>query len=383
MSLAPSASATGLLLQCSRPFSKGVTLDTSPPSEAARFGLAWHAVAAWAILLRKLPRLQVLRPTALRHAQAYGAEHIEEELVAHLASTLPILFKWLDALEEREEIESIITEKSFAWDPQTGHVREIPLPTIEDHHYQTRDGEMPGTADLILLTRKPRRRLHVIDHKTGVGDFSRPAQVPQLKTLALFVSRFYRVPLADTFVGVFHAPRFAAPRMFVEPALVESHDTSLAKALARIDDGFMRPGRECETCKARPACPAGDSEMLLKAETLLKQTHHASTALLAAPTSKNLTRDRQLGMLYELITQGETLAERAREAIKREIAEGSVPELSDGRMLVLKKRQVERLSKKEFINAYGKIAAERMFAKWRKDKALTKKPETYLDKSNS
>jgi hypothetical protein len=58
--------------------------------------------------------------------------------------------------------------------------------------------------------------------------------------------------------------------------------------------------------------------------------------------------------------------------------EGALPVLSNGKALTLQKRTVERLSKREFVSAYGKLAAERLFTKWRQDGALVAKPEVYI-----
>jgi hypothetical protein len=68
--------------------------------------------------------------------------------------------------------------------------------------------------------------------------------------------------------------------------------------------------------------------------------------------------------------------------IKEEVRAGILPELSDGRRLVLKTRNVERLSKTAFVDTYGKLQAERMFSKFRADGALVKKAEEYLTKDD-
>jgi hypothetical protein len=116
-----------------------------------------------------------------------------------------------------------------------------------------------------------------------------------------------------------------------------------------------------------------------KAGALLSRASTFGESLLApVAVGDGISREKRLGLLYEVIRNGEELAEKARRAIKEEIGRGVLPELPNGKTLVLKTRAMERLSKTEFVRTYGKVAAERLFEKWRKDGALAKKEEFYL-----
>jgi hypothetical protein len=394
MPYSPSASATALLFQCARPFGGGVIIDRGESSEAAKYGLAWHAVAAWALGLAVLPTMPQLAPVLEKAAADFGVSHLVQELEAHLFAALPKLFAWLDtlAVKDGDRIE-ILVEKSFALDVVTGAVREIENPTIEDHVYTTRPGEIPGTLDVAVLVWGPVRpggldqikHVYIADHKTGEGDFSRPDRVPQILTLALMLYGFLkprwgrRAPKITA--GVFHAFRRGIAKMYTDEvslAELKKHHAALKLAYGRIGDGTMRPGALCQHCPARSGCPAGDSELLVKAEALIKSSNIVGSQLLLTSNDQMISKDKKLGLLYEVIKNGEELIRRSREQIRTEIEGGALPEMSDGRVLKLVERQVERLSKKDFVTTYGKLAAERMFDKWRKEGAVSKKPEWHI-----
>ena len=386
------------LIQCSRPFGPGILFDKGPGSEAAKFGLSWHACAAWAIPRGKLPTMKQFSPVVIKTAREYEVPHLALELEAHLFASLPKLFVWLNAIPRKpQETIELLIEKSFALNPVTGQVREIDNPTVEDHHYTNNEGEIPGTLDLAVIVgvRNPRQPLgwksvsavYMTDHKTGQGDFSRPDKLPQILTLALMLLGHLRAQgvrkTPRVIGGVFHAFRRGIAKMYeddIDPEALRTHQSDLAKAFTRIGDGTMRNGPLCKLCPARTGCPAGDSDLLLKAEALIKRVNVAGSQMLLTANSNatKMTANQKLGALYEVIKNGEDLAARAREEIKREMNEGALPELSNGKILILDERLVERLSKKEFLKAYGKIAAERLFEKWRKDGALMKKGETFM-----
>jgi hypothetical protein len=420
--MTPSASATALLLQCSRPFGEGVPIEDRESPEAAKFGLAWHAVAAWAIPFGKMPLLSKMARPIGEAATAYGVPHLAPEIEGHLASSLPTLFNWLNGipLAKGEKMEVLI-EQSFALHVASGGVRKIENPTVEDHIYETKPGEMPGTLDLAVIIRNPKgvTRIYMTDHKTGAGDFSRPDRLPQILTLVLMLLGYLKSKGMKTrpriIAGVFHAFRRGIAKMYeddVEDEALERHHALLKQGFSRIGDGTMRPGPMCERCPARPGCPAGDSELLLKAEALIKRINPLLSGAIAetiaadggvasgsltkapgvpagalgklaklTPPSKAISPQRKLGMLYEASKLSDQLAARSRENIKTEMEAGVLPELSSGEVLVLAERLVERMSKRDFIEIYGRLGAERMFNKWRRDGALVKKSETFIKKA--
>lgn len=387
----PSASNTALLLQCSRPFAEGIPIDRGPVSEAAKYGLAWHDVAAKAspgmVLSKKVPKIKRLQPLIVKATKAFEIPHLMNELEAHLFASLPVLLEWILSIPiPKGETMEILVEQSFALNPSTQGVRSIENPTVDDHIYVVRPGEVPGTLDLALLigTRKRISKIYLVDHKTGEGDFSRPDRLEQILTLALMLDGFLAKRVTDRTIltaGVFHAFRRGIAKMYEDEIALNDllrHSSLLAKANKRIGDGTMRPGKECKRCPARTGCPAGDSELLLKAENLLTRSNIMGSQLLLTSNDQTISKERKLGLLYEVIKNGMELAERGREAIKAEMVQGAMPELADGKILILAERAVERLSKKNFVETYGKLGAERMFEKWRKDGALMKKGETYM-----
>ena len=417
----PSASQTALLIQCSRPFGPGVNIDRGLSAEAAKFGLAWHAVAAHAIPNGKLPTMKALGPVILKEADAYSIPHLALELEAHLFASLPKLFVWLNQIPRaKHEVIEVLVEKSFALHPASGRVREIENPTVEDHHYAIKEGEeIPGTLDLAIIvgTKDPRNHrrwlriscVYMTDHKTGEGDFSRPDQLPQILTLAVMLLGFLKAQgirrQPKVVGGVFHAFRRGIAKMYddeIDPKALQAHREALALAHARIGDGTMRNGPMCQRCPARTGCPAGDSDLLVKAEALIRQSNLAGARLLGSqPGSKDskspqgpeearvaklalrgapgaMSPDRKLGMLYEVIKNAEDLAKRGLAAIRAEVKNGALPELSNGKTLAIQERRVERMSKKAFISTYGRLKAERLFDTWRKDGALVKQAEEFM-----
>lgn len=323
--------------------------------------------------------MKQLAPVIRRATTLYQVTACAEELEGHLFNSLPRLFAWLDTIPDPKQV---FVEMSLAFNVKTFDVRVIENPTAENHHYTLHENEVAGTVDLAVLSGSGRRqRLYVTDHKTGEGDFSRPDKLPQIKTLSLMLQRHLLPNGPHVTAGIFHAFRRGLAKMYTDDILasdLKQHGVSLREAMARIGDGSMRPGAQCDRCPARTGCPAGDSELLTRTETLLNKSNvFGSELLLTGNSNTGLSRNEQLGYLYEIIRNGEALAARARQMISAEMAMGALPILPTGKVLVSKTRNVERLSKREFVQAYGKLAAERMFDKWRRDGALTQKPEAY------
>jgi hypothetical protein len=84
-------------------------------------------------------------------------------------------------------------------------------------------------------------------------------------------------------------------------------------------------------------------------------------------TAEKLLRFDRLGRLAV------DLYERGREEIRRRTRSG------ENTGFVIVKRDEERLSKRAFEDTYGRLEAERMFAKWRRDGALVKRPTERLE----
>ena len=380
----PSASRSTLLIACSKPFDPDLQFPRDLPGEPAKWGSAWHEVAAVVIAgSRKLPTVAKLSALALKAARHYDVEGAADELTNHLLQNLPEVLRHI-ALAAPKVVQA---ESSLAYDPVTDRARLIPLPTEDEHRYMVSPKEIGMTYDWAFETPK---YVEIGDHKTGMSgpgqkDFSRPDKLDQLLTLALGYRALRKIKKPIR-LAVNHAFRRGMAKVYWEEASEKDliqHREKLAAGMVRIGDGTMRPGPCCEDCPARSVCIAGDSTLLDKAEALLKGTNVLSASLMLTSNDQtSLTRERRLGDLHEAINSAMDVAERARAMIKEEVRAGILPELSDGRRLVLKTRNVERLSKTAFVDTYGKLQAERMFSKFRADGALVKKAEEYLTKDD-
>jgi hypothetical protein len=301
------------------------------------------------------------------------------------------LTAWLKRNEFRLDFEAIrkkgvtFLENAVALRPlESG--RSIPTHD-EDHRYEFEEGEIPGTLDLAIVPAPKSRKtlpVLVLDHKTGEEDFSRPLDKPQLLTLAAATMRWTGAP--NAIVGVLHARRRGMPKVYadsVKLSELKQYEGRIAKGLSRIGDGSMRPGPWCRWCPAKPICPAQDAELLSKAGDVLTGLTAAGGALsaqglaandvaLARVTPGSLTKERKLGLLYSVVRKSEALAARARAELKKEILADPtlLPQTPEGEYLVVREWIKEVISKKGIIDAYGKVAGERMLAKLRKDEAI-------------
>lgn len=370
-----SASKTDLLLQCARPFDPALNI-ANDAGEPAHYGSAFHDVAAVVVRESKMPTAARLTKLAARAAARYGVERAAEELDAHLREAMPTLLEWLSGFSGHV----CEVELSLAYNPLTNTSRVIDPPTADEHHYDVEKDEMPGTGDVFLSKED---KLTVLDHKTGVDDFSSPDKLGQLKTLALaFAGRPRKHKIRHVQLAALHASRRGLAKVYVEEisfAELVKHRHLLMEQMKRIGDRSLRDGPECGRCPAREICPMGDGALMDKAEGLLKGSTTLGAALLLTSNDQTkLSRERRLGDLYEVIQTGEALAARARKEIKAEIERGVIPELPSGKNLIVKTKEVERLSKTQIIEAYGKLAAERLLKKLRRDGALMTKTEEYM-----
>ena len=369
------------MIQCPRAFDPDLVFPRDLPGEPARWGSAWHEVAAKIIsTTRKMPTVKALAAMALKAARHYDVESGADELTNHLLQNLPEVLKHIASNAPKK----IQAESSIAYDPMRDVARIIPPPTEDDHHYEVSVREIAMTYDWAYETS---RFVEIGDHKTGMGDFSRPEKLEQLLTIALGYRALRKLPRSKPIrLAVNHAFRRGMAKVYWEEVSERdliSHRDKLARNVVRIGDGSLTPGPRCSDCPARTVCPAGDSGLLDRAEGLIRQSNTLGASLaLTSNDQTGLTRERRLGNLYEVIDAAMELGERGRAAIKDEVRAGILPELSDGRRLVLKTRRVERLSKTAFVDTYGRLQAERMFGKFRADGVLVKKEEEYLTKDD-
>lgn len=378
MGVQPSASRTELLLACPRPFDPETESDPDLSGEPARYGSAFHQVLAACLSTPKgkkpLEKTAGYARAIDRAAITFDVKGTREELAGHVKSSVRVFRNWLT----REKLEVSKVERAYAVTPRangTWSARELKLPD-KDHHYDIDDGEVPGTVDLIA-TSANRRRAVVIDHKTGswvTKDFARPTRIPQMRTLGLALEG-----KAQSEVGIFHADRLGLPALYAEPYELldqKSHVKALHGALKRIGTGFLRPGPQCERCKARDTCPAKAAELLGESTMVLVDSANTLAAEpidpkgLLAPREDGLTIEERAGALYNLLKLFKRLEKAGSAEIKRFVRAGGVIETRDAKVLAIQTQTFETVSKKSILAAFGKIKGERELRRLRAAGAL-------------
>lgn len=378
MGVQPSASRTELLLACPRPFDLDTKADDDLPGESARYGSAFHQVIAACLRPSKgkkpLERTAAYAREVDRAADAFDVRAAREELAGHIKGSVKVLRNWL----EREKLTVAEIEVAYAVRPQAGGkwtVREIE-PFDDDHRYDVDDGELPCTVDLIARSSN-RRRTVVLDHKTGAWateNFALPVRLPQMRTLGLIPQG-----KGDTEIGIFHADRLGLPALYAEPYEPrdqKTHALALYKALQRIGHGFLRPGDQCEHCKARGTCPAKAAELIAESTTVLVESTNRLAVEpvdpkgLLAPPEDGLTVEERAGALYDVLKRFRKLEKAASEEIKRLVREGAVIETREGKVLGIQTQRFETVSKKSILAAFGKVKGEKELRRLRAAGAL-------------
>jgi len=372
MGLQPSASKTGLLLACQKPFDPELHLEPSEADEPALYGSGWHEVEA------KLFR-GALADSGRRYDQAidvaarkWGVRGAAAELRSHVRSSYRYLLSWLK--KEGWNLKTLKVETSYAipTDAAPGaSVRKIPPPTEDAHEYRgVGRGEIPGTLDLECEHTDGRQYL-ILDHKTGymeedhyTGDtFAEPARLPQMLTLGLVAPPKKRLTLA-----IFHADRAGMPNVHhdvADPKELARHRARLGIALSRIGEGALRPGPQCDHCPARTVCPAHTAQILSGVSRALVAAGVEKLATANSNSSK-LTVEEQAARMYELFKRLDEMREGFRLGLRKLVKAGGVVELGDGKTLEISEEEYETLSKSSITRALGKIAGERLIASLRK-----------------
>jgi hypothetical protein len=379
----PSASKTEILLLCQRPFDPAIEAEPDEPGEPARYGSAWHQVAAACL---RSPKKKLLEKSSAAYARVvskaardHDVKDAREELAGHVKSSVKVLRNWL----AREKLKIVGIEKAYAiWPKANGiwKVREI-APHDEEHRYKNSPGEIPGTVDLIA-TNTNRKRTVVLDHKTGYVEdwfanddfvgFARPTTVGQMRTLGLLGT------VGSTEVGIFHADRKGLPIVYAEPYEFSAqlkHVKELHAAFSRIGQGFLRPGPYCKRCPARVGCPARAADLLVEsAEVLVKAANAVAlepvdpNALFALPTEPPPAGmlEMRAGALYDMLKRFRELEKAGSAELRRLVRAGAIIETRDGKVLSLRTQTYESLSKKSVLEALGKVAGEKLLTQLRK-----------------
>ncbi len=343
MGLQVTASKTGLLLECVRPFASDTPIEETDASEAMRYGSAFH---------------EVLEHTAQADtgviAAKWGSDIDPKELKEHAGRTMRFLADWIAGDNVFGETFTILgkeTHRATRVPPADagGAATRICEFDAETHTYDLRPGEFGGTDDITVANTA---RKVVIDYKTGDwGEFHKPEKLPQMLTLAIQTT-------ADH-VGILHSPRAGVPVMFIGDTpyqVLAAHAKRLRGAMRRIGNGTLRPHAGCARCPALEGCPAQDGALLKQANALIK----------VAVTKDEMARPVNKGEFHMFLQALDKLSKRAKEVLREDIRAGEVIVRPDGLVLALRSKTRENLSKSTIVAALGKQRGERLIEGLRK-----------------
>ncbi len=334
------ASRVGLLLSCARPFDPAVEHTPTVATEAMRYGSALHEAL----------ELQTTVDFAALIAKWDLPAECADELRAHAIRTLACLKAWLNKGNPWGAVFKVVSRETHrATNIIRLQTRECAFEP-DAHTYDLRDGEFGGTDDLVVEDSDGVRV--VIDYKSGDwGEFHKPADMPQMMTLALQTE-------ADA-VAILHSPRAGVPVMYCDELSredVQDFHKRLLAAWGRIGDGSLRPGKWCARCPARESCPAKDGELLQRAGAMIQLA--VKSDAMQAPVDK--------GQFHMFLQELGRLEKRAKEVLKADVRAGEVIVRPDGKVLVIKEKTSESLSKSSIVAALGKQKGEALIEKLRK-----------------
>jgi PD-(D/E)XK nuclease superfamily len=290
-----------------------------------------------------------------------------EELRERLATAAPVIHKWLNGGNAWGSFTRgpLFTEVSVAYNPDTGKARAIPGPSEDLHEYpDVEEGEIPGTVDL-LGSLNPQTLL-VLDHKSGwavAADWQphTPAENGQLRTLATACAALYGAK--RVVVAFFHAPANGEPIVLADEMVAndfEAHRKQLRGALARIGNGWLRPGEHCSYCPAWRVCPTN------------------TTSLVELKRAGGPLTSTRVGAIHQAMAEYNYLVDKLRTEIRGWVEAHGVAERPDGKLVGIVERDVERLSKEQIIEALGALKGAKLLDALRKQGALVTKTERHL-----
>lgn len=361
MSVQKSASKTALFLQCPRPFSQETETEHDEPGEAALYGIEFHKEMA-ELLRGNGPESSMTGDLFVHVNRAYS------ELLLWMTpggNPFGLAFK----VVEVETSRALDLTKS-----SDGTIRAKLWEQNGAHDYTAADGSsladhmLAGTADVVLEAESSSGIFRVVlDHKTGedrINELIYPSKLPQLQALAEMWE-------ADA-VAILHAPKDAPVQIYAEtiPKNISRFRHELWGAYRLVDSGFMRPGPECTMCPAKLQCPAKQGELIASTSALVKKTLGSGVIV------GNVTVDP--GSFHMMLGQLEALQKQARGLLREEVRAGEIIERPDGKVLEIQTVNVERLSKKSILEAYGKTKGEQLLQTLRDDGALSSVEEERL-----
>jgi PD-(D/E)XK nuclease superfamily len=363
----PTASKTDLLFACSFPW--GRQAPHEPVGERTRFGSAFHE-GMESGLGAKEKGLKIPSYNSSRLSKRWNID--ADELRTRLDEALPVLRKWLSGYNTWSlnflRDAAVETEVSIAFNPTSGEARLIDGPTADTHEYVgVGPDEIPGTADVTaIIGPKTARIILVEDHKSGwsvAADWApkTPAENGQLRTLATAFASLYGADRA--IVAFFHAPASGVPLVLADEMGAEDFEThrrQLRGALARIGNGWLRPGDHCSYCPGWSICPTN------------------TTSLVELKRAGGPLTSQRVGSIHQALGEYNRLAGRLREEIRGWVTKNGIGERPDGGTVELVEREVERLSKASIIAALGPLKGNALLEQLRRAGALESKIELQL-----
>jgi hypothetical protein len=365
MIILPTASHTDTFLNCPAPWGMEITPEQRPPEvEGAKYGTLFHAIQAERDMSKHRaiaaqaddPAELLARARAARKA-LYNFTHGQNAWgINFYAERVPVA---------REQAFMLRLRGKSKFD-LAGGCAVTAGPSQELHEYPEQIlGSICGTADYILVN-SAQKLLFVGDWKTGWINTYDIFNHGQLRTLGLMALRaLVGKDVIDwrVFLAIMEAQKDKPPRVVAEEVPVElllrEHLHNLQSAQDRVGHGFYRPGDvQCRWCPARAVCPimlgkdaAETRAMVLAAGGLLKKVKKSS---------EGVTADNG-GRLHQLSNMIDRLQERVRKDLLDLVRTGELIMRPDGKILVLEKRVVERLSKGSVVRGIGAERAEKLF----------------------
>lgn len=384
MTLQASASKSDLLLQCARPFEEGVE-TSDEPGEAALYGSAFHDLMFQAKNLKPDHLLSI----ATKLERKWNVPGAADELVGHVRSAKKLLAKWLageNPWGAHFDGGDFLREQAFAINPSKLTCRRIEAPSVEDHVYRgvSVATEIPGTVDLMILDGPAPM---VMDYKTGRDPFdflTVPEDVTQLRTLGLAawfeaVGDRIRATVPEVILAVLHAPRGSVPAIYadlVPVADLQRHAGQLADALRRKGDGSMRAGACCRLCPARSDCPTQTGAYLASAAQALELAQPTGSVMAEIveygrkySLGDELTLAEDVGRLHYFRAQFQKLGASSGSLMKRWVIDhpNEIAIRPDGKILIIRQKTQEQLSKASIIRALGKVQGEKLIQELREN----------------
>ncbi len=323
-----SASKTDLLLRCAYWASSSVRVEPQSDNildvpDVPRFGVAFHKCLELHLnrVAYAIPKVAIAHgvdPKRLEHFVRRGTEFVTKLLRAR---------KW--------EMHQRFVEKKIAYDPFNDRGRWLATTGTRDYSGRL-PTELPGTIDLAL--RAPSKPLVLFDWKTGETVYPDADENQQLRTLATALHRLFAGQHTEcvSFIVRIDDEYIEPIEGVITPQIMDVHRKKLRVAVreALSPSPAMRPGTWCQWCPALEMCP----------------TH---VGLESVSDIFNLTQPEQIRRYYGRLIAAENLLKKARARMTALVEMNGPVELDNGKVLVVKERSRETLSKESIRRALG------------------------------